>query len=211
MKRNNRIALLAVADAGLRHALIAQLLRTGVPPQVPVAAGLEQARLRAERLQPGVIVLDEACASPVPLELAVRELVRFAPVIALAGPSQQAELAALVEAGETDLVVAVGSFLPLAAALVQRRLRPAEAPQGAFRGRRFEDAEEFAELLRHEVNNPLTGILGNAELLLARRDRLPAIAVQRLETIAELAVRLRETVRRLTEWLAEMHDQVRSA
>jgi signal transduction histidine kinase len=211
MKRDHRIALLAVADAGLRHALIAQLLRMSDPPQVPIAAGLEQARLRAERLRPGVIVLDESCTSPVPLELAARELVRFAPVIALAEPSRQAELAALVEADEADLVAAVGSFLPVVAALVQRRLRSAEAPQGAFLGQQFEDAEEFAELLRHEVNNPLTGILGNAELLLARRDRLPAIAVQRLETIAELAVRLRETVRRLTEWLAGTHDQVRSA
>ena len=35
---------------------------------------------------------------------------------------------------------------------------------------------DFGEILRHEVNNPLTGILGNTELLLARRDRLPPAA-----------------------------------
>ena len=60
------------------------------------------------------------------------------------------------------------------------------------------------EILRHEMNNPLTGILGNAELLLAevRRKndgRLPNGGQQRLETIAALAVRLRETVRRLSQ------------
>ena len=65
-------------------------------------------------------------------------------------------------------------------------------------------SEAFGEVLRHELNNPLTGILGNAELLLAevRRKndgRLPRGGQQRLETIAELAVRLRETVRRLSE------------
>ena len=66
--------------------------------------------------------------------------------------------------------------------------------------------EAFGEILRHELNNPLTGILGNAELLLAevRRKndgRLPSGGRQRLETIAALAVRLRETVRRLSqEW-----------
>ena len=49
------------------------------------------------------------------------------------------------------------------------------------------------------MNNPLTGILGNAELLLARREGLSPAAVIRVETIAELAVlRLRETVRRLS-------------
>jgi signal transduction histidine kinase len=63
-------------------------------------------------------------------------------------------------------------------------------------------------VLRHELNNPLTGILGNAELLLAeirRKDdgKLPHGGQQRVEMIASLAVRLRETVRRLsTEWEA---------
>jgi len=66
------------------------------------------------------------------------------------------------------------------------------------------NGEAFGELLRHEMNNPLTGILGNAELLLAevRRKndgRLPHGGQQRLETIAALAVRLRETVRRLSQ------------
>jgi hypothetical protein len=52
------------------------------------------------------------------------------------------------------------------------------------------------------VVNPLTGILGNAELLLeARRGTLdlPLQTLQRPETIAELAVRLRETVRHLSD------------
>jgi len=53
-------------------------------------------------------------------------------------------------------------------------------------------------MLRHEVNNPLTGILGNAEMVLAKRDQLPSSVIERLETIANLAVRLRETVRRLS-------------
>jgi|SRR5450755_987546 signal transduction histidine kinase len=61
----------------------------------------------------------------------------------------------------------------------------------------------FGELLRHELNNPLTGILGNAELLLLelRRDNfeIPLHVAVRLETIASLAVRMRETVRRLSE------------
>jgi signal transduction histidine kinase len=69
---------------------------------------------------------------------------------------------------------------------------------------RFENGEEdFGEVLRHELNNPLTGIQWNAELLLAKLHRkndgkLPLGGKQRLETIAALAVRLRETVRRLT-------------
>jgi signal transduction histidine kinase len=59
------------------------------------------------------------------------------------------------------------------------------------------------DLLRHELNNSLTGILGNAELLLFEMRRknlaLPLQAWLRLETIAALAANMRETVRQLTE------------
>jgi signal transduction histidine kinase len=62
---------------------------------------------------------------------------------------------------------------------------------------------DFGEVLRHELNNPLTGILGNAELLLVELRRknvaLPPQFETRLETIATLAVRMRETVRQLSE------------
>jgi nitrogen-specific signal transduction histidine kinase len=66
---------------------------------------------------------------------------------------------------------------------------------------------DFGEVLRHELNNPLTGILGNAELLLVELRRkhpeLPAQFESRLATIADLAVRMRETVRQLSEkWQA---------
>lgn len=63
--------------------------------------------------------------------------------------------------------------------------------------------QDFGAVLRHELNNPLTGILGNAELLLVELRRknveLPEQSQSRLATIAELAVRMRETVRRLSE------------
>lgn len=70
------------------------------------------------------------------------------------------------------------------------------------------EERDFGEVLRHELNNPLTGILGNAELLLVELRRrnvdLPPHAEARLETIAALAVRMRETVKRLSEeWQAQ--------
>jgi signal transduction histidine kinase len=75
-------------------------------------------------------------------------------------------------------------------------------------------SKDFAEVLRHELNNPLTGILGNAELLLAeiarKKDgKLPDGGLERVKTIAALAVRMRETVRQLShEWEAR-NDPVR--
>lgn len=70
--------------------------------------------------------------------------------------------------------------------------------------------------MRHELNNPLTGILGNAELLLVeiRRQRSAQFSegsLKRLETIAALAVRMRETVRRLSQACEARSEQARSA
>ena len=77
-----------------------------------------------------------------------------------------------------------------------------------------DDDGGFSHVLRHELNNPLTGILGNAELLLAEVKRknleLPSNAVRRLEIIVVLAVRMRETVRRLgDEWSAREEEVLR--
>jgi signal transduction histidine kinase len=75
-------------------------------------------------------------------------------------------------------------------------------------------SRDFAEILRHELNNPLTGILGNAELLLAeiacKKDgKLPHGGLERVETIAALAVRMRETVRQLSHQWEARNDPVR--
>ena len=60
--------------------------------------------------------------------------------------------------------------------------------------------DEVAELItrvRHEINNPLTGVLGQAQLLL--REDLSERARKRAETIEELAIRLRDIVAQLRQ------------
>lgn len=59
---------------------------------------------------------------------------------------------------------------------------------------------EFARLAaraRHEINNPLTGLLGQAQLLL--REELSDTARRRVQTIEQLANRIRDTVASLRE------------
>lgn len=62
------------------------------------------------------------------------------------------------------------------------------------------------------VTKPFTGILGNAELLLSQlHDKLPPLSVQRLQTVVDLAVRLREKVRRFASEPRNHESSVRSA
>jgi signal transduction histidine kinase len=59
---------------------------------------------------------------------------------------------------------------------------------------------EMAELVahvRHEINNPLTGVIGQAQLLL--REELSPVARRRVETIEQLAGRIRDTVAQLRD------------
>ncbi|GAC1686869.1 MAG: hypothetical protein PVS2B2_25780 [Candidatus Acidiferrum sp.] len=140
------------------------------------------------------------------LDSAVACLAGYAPVVVIGAAGQKKDLAALVEAGAADYVEQGSGCLPEAIKLLERRLRQAQrgSASSSQKATPMIDEEEFGQVLRHELNNPLTGILGNAELLLAevRRKndgRLPGNTQQRLETIAALAVRMRETVRRLSQ------------
>ena len=145
------------------------------------------------------------------VETALALLTETAPVVVAAAPEKQTGMAFLITAGAVDFVARTGDFLPIVAGMLDRRVRMAERATGMIQFPKDELSGDFGEILRHEVNNPLTGILGNTELLLARRDRLPPAAVERLETIAGLAVRLRETVRRLSNAWDEHHEHARPA
>ena len=60
--------------------------------------------------------------------------------------------------------------------------------------------DEVADLItrvRHEINNPLTGVLGQAQLLL--REDLNDRARKRAQTIEELAIRIRDIVAQLRQ------------
>src|SRR5947209_1000425 len=63
--------------------------------------------------------------------------------------------------------------------------------------RRLDDIAEIVTRVRHELNNPLTGVLGQVQLLL--REDLNEKARRRAETIEQLAVRLTTIVAELRE------------
>jgi signal transduction histidine kinase len=129
-----------------------------------------------------------------------------APVVVIGKVGQREELKALIAAGVVDFVERGRSSMQKVLVLVERRLSGMKNKLEGELMKAIEEHNDFGQTLRHELNNPLTGILGNAELLLAeirRKDdgKLPSGGQQRVETIAALAVRLRETIRRLSvEW-----------
>lgn len=62
---------------------------------------------------------------------------------------------------------------------------------------RLEEVTDLVARIRHEINNPLTGVLGQAQLLL--REDLSDRARKRAQTIEQLAIRMRDIVAQLRD------------
>ncbi|MFI5096945.1 MAG: histidine kinase dimerization/phospho-acceptor domain-containing protein [Candidatus Acidiferrales bacterium] len=201
------------------------------PARLECVSGWQSARKLLEARIPAVILVEQRTVEPdanagpeeaPALHAVVTLFAGYAPTVVVGSAEQQAGLLALLAGGTVDFVVRAAGCLPVAMGLVERRLRRHGGWRSARTARPSEtedhpgdsEARDFGEILRHELNNPLTGILGNAELLLVELRRkkvsLPPQTEHRLETIAALAVRMRETVRRLSdEWEAHSEGMTR--
>ena len=213
--------LLVSNDAGFCAAMRREFDSSALKVRAAAVSSVAAARRILEEDCPEVILLEEDTVNGdgaetieggQSLEAVVAPLAVHAPVVVIGPAEKRGELAGLIEAGAADFVERKTSAFAEARGLIQQRLR--QATEEMERAAKADDAsgeEDFGEVLRHELNNPRTGILGNAELLLAEIRRkndgeIPSGGVQRLETIAALAVRLRETVRRLSqEWEERQH------
>ena len=73
----------------------------------------------------------------------------------------------------------------------------ARGREAAAGGARLQEIVDLTARVRHEINNPLTGLIGQAQLLL--REELSDTARRRVQTIEQLANRIRDTVASLRE------------
>lgn len=92
-------------------------------------------------------------------------------------------------------------------------LRRAEALRLAKQAeRRAQQSEQFATLgkymleMKHSVNNALTSMLGNAELLLLEPGQFSAQSLTQIKTIHSMAMRINEVMQRFSSLATEMKD-----
>jgi signal transduction histidine kinase len=215
MKKEEKIVLIVSGNKAVRSRLSVGLRKNFTGLRMIEACNASEAKTILFEERADVIVFDtpghevESSGESwkrVRLATVVTALAIHAPVIVLGDEAQREEVKALIDAGVIDFA---GRGRNSAAKLLEvagSRLSAAQVGRGREFMRAPEGNGDFGETLRHELNNPLTGILGNAELLLAEIRRkedgkFPSGGQQCVETIAVLAVRLRETIRRLSqEW-----------
>jgi signal transduction histidine kinase len=230
-----RQTILVISNDALLCAAVRRDLETRRPEvRVSAVSGIAAALRILEDAAPSAILLAAEMPDEAPGELqekvhdgelrghmpalgaAVIALAEYAPIVLMGHASWEPGLQDLIAAGEADYVPRSEGCIAIAAGLLERRLAQAKPPRGRDSNLTEDWEKDFAEVLRHELNNPLTGILGNAELLLAEISRrndgqLPSGGLQRVETIAALAMRMRETVRQLSQEWEARSEAVRSA
>jgi signal transduction histidine kinase len=207
----DRSPLLGIADETVSKPLARAVERFARGGRVVMASTLSHLLQLSSRIAPEAILLDYELLGGEPLADALRQLKVSAPVVVLAPIEWQAEVAPLAAGGDVDFVARLGDFVPLAASLIERRMNWAGVSHSIGGASWADFPGDIASVFRHEINNPLTGILGNAELVLAHRDRLTVTDIQRLQTVVDLAVRLRETIRRLSNAWENPSSSAKSA
>jgi signal transduction histidine kinase len=87
---------------------------------------------------------------------------------------------------------------------VDATLRAKKAEQSVSAAQRHAMLGRFMLDMRHSLNNALTSILGNSELLLLEPGKVSADVREQIETIHSMSMRLHEIIQRFTSLEAEM-------
>jgi len=207
-----RLVLLGSADERTVKRISISLVQARQSCRCVGAVTVDKLHEALRRRAPCVVLLDDRILGGASLEETLLRLTELAPVALVAAPQRCEDVARWVARGDVEFISRVGDFTPLASAILIRRIRWAEQADSPAGVPWKEFPADFAAILRHEINNPLTGILGNAELLLAHYgDKLPVAALQRVETVVDLAVRLRDATRRLTNAIESERHPVPTA
>jgi DNA-binding response OmpR family regulator len=196
--------LLADDDAVIRTLLGAVLVSLGHDPVL--ATDGEEAWRQFELSRPPLVVLDIEMPKLDGIELCRRvraaDVGREVFILVLTGRDSPDALAAVLDAGADDYVTKPASPENIRARLIiaERRIQQDIARRAAetelARSRWLAGIGETTIALQHEINNPLTALLGHAELLLMDyKDRNESN--EQVEVIFDQARRIADVVKRL--------------
>ena len=198
--------LIADDDASTRTLLCAVLAELGHESLVVQGGAAAWAQLDRER--PPLIVLDIEMADMDGLDLCrrmrARDPQRDSFILVITGRDAPEDLAAVLDAGADDYLTKPTSAEHLRArlAIAERRVSLESARRAAetelHRARWRAGIGETAIALQHEINNPLSALLGHAELLrMEMQDR--GESIEQIEIILQQARRIAEVVKRIAK------------
>lgn len=185
------------------------------------ASGGREALAKVASERPDLIVLDMLMPGMDGFEVikalkADRETVLI-PIIAVTALHERTDKIRAIESGADDfitkppdkveLLTRINSLLRVkqlqdelkaqAEALSKANRELQEAQTGLVRAERLAAIGQVGIAVKHEINNPLTAILGEAQLLLMQHKDLPERVVERIRVIEEMSLRISDIVQKL--------------
>ena len=163
-------------------------------------------------------------SSPAPYELVIVGPVRKGSLASILASLERSAAPAICVATDTNAVCSLLTDFPRLLVIPQRDgwldsllqisrevlrrmeavTRARRAEQIAVTSQRLAALGRYMIEMRHNVNNALTSVLGNADLLLADQHLFPAKFGEQIETIHTMSLRLNEIMQRFSSLASEM-------
>jgi PleD family two-component response regulator len=165
------------------------------------ASGLQALEVVNEEPHPDLIILDimmpEMDGYEVCQALKAKEETRHIPVIMLTARNTTEDMVRGLNCGASDYITKPVNFEELTAR-IRTHLRIKQLERESVKKEKLESILQMSVSMRHELNNPLTGVLGMAELLAMDEDMPKAKRIEMATIIRDQSIRIREIVQKMS-------------
>ncbi len=189
-----------VIEDSRTQALKTQLLLQREGYEVETAFDGEEGWERILNWKPDVVLLDINLPRKDGFELLGeirnRDELASMQVIMLTAYGDVDSLAKALELGADDYISKPFNDRELSAR-VRASLRMKKLQDRVIKAERLAAVGALAVTMSHEINNPLTGIIGNCQIILARGDSLDPEMKERVQSIMDMAVRISQVVQKV--------------
>ena len=200
MMSEGKDKILVVEDSKTQ-ALRAKLLLEGEGYEVEVAGDGEEAIEKVLKWRPDAVLLDinmpKKDGFEVLREIRSREELANLQVIMLTQYGDVESLSKALELGADDYISKPFNEKELSAR-IKAALRFKKLQDKLIESERLAAIGALVVTISHEINNPLTGIIGHCQIMLMNRDKIPEEFIPRIESVLRLAERIAGIVSKIS-------------
>lgn len=166
------------------------------------ASGLKALKLINEGPHPDLIILDimmpEMDGYEVCQALKAKDATSHIPVIMLTARNTTEDMVKGLNCGASDYITKPVNFEELTAR-IRTHLRIKQLERELIKKEKLESILQMSVSIRHELNNPLTGVLGMSELLALDEDMPKAKRIEMATVIRDQSIRIRDIVQKMSK------------
>jgi DNA-binding response OmpR family regulator len=188
-----------VVEDSKTQALKIQLLLQKEGYEVEAASDGEEALEKISSWKPDVVLLDinmpKRNGFEVLREIRGKDELANMQVIMLTASGDVDSLTKALELGADDYISKPFNDRELSAR-VKASLRMKKLHDRVIKAERLAAVGALVVTMSHEINNPLTGIIGNCQIILAKKSSLPREITDKVQIILDMALRISKVIQK---------------